>query len=265
MLSAMDVHRRYPGFVLPTEMSGFFEPRAGVLDPEGCVETHLQLASAAGADLHANEPVLEWSAAGGRVRVVTASRQYDAARVALCAGAWNPALVDDDTISLRVERQVMHWFTPARHAERFTPDNCPIAMIEYAADRIFYFVPDSGDGVKGAIHHEGEITDPDDVRREVTTDDVAIARRQLQTFLPDAAGDLRGSATCLYTNTPDGHFLIAPHRRHEEVLLVSACSGHGFKFASAIGEAVADLLMGRSRPDLLPFGRQRLTAQGSRS
>jgi sarcosine oxidase len=156
-----------------------------------------------------------------------------------------------------VERQVMNWFTPARDAELFSPARCPIAMVEYATDRIFYFVPDSGDGVKAAIHHEGEVTDPDRVRREVTDEDVAPAKRMLETFLPSAAGRHRASATCLYTNTADGHFLFAPHARSSDVLIVSACSGHGFKFASAIGEAVADLVMGMPRPDLAPFGRQR--------
>lgn len=258
LLSAAEVHTRFPGFSLPNEMSGFFEPRAGVLDPEGCVAAHLELAQAAGADVRLNEPVLEWSVANERVRVVTALGEYDARRLALCAGAWNPGLIDDDTVSLRVERQVMHWFTPARHPERFVPEQCPIAMIEYDSDRIFYFVPDSGDGVKAAIHHEGETTTPDSIRRTVSEDDVTRAEQLLSTYLPDAAGKHRGSATCLYTNTSDGHFLITPHARHEDVLIVSACSGHGFKFASAIGEAVADLLMGMPRPDLEPFGRERL-------
>jgi len=265
LLSARDVHRRFPGFVLPDEMSGFFEPRAGILDPEGCVEAHLALAVEAGAEIHGNERVLEWSEKGGRVRVVTSSGDYDAGRVALCAGAWNPKLMDDETLSLRVERQVMNWFTPARDAELFTPARCPIAMVEYATDRIFYFVPDSGDGVKAAIHHEGEVTDPDLVRREVTDEDVAPAEQMLKAFLPAAAGRHRASATCLYTNTRDGHFLLAPHAHSPEVLIVSACSGHGFKFASAIGEAVADLLMGMPRPDLAPFGRQRDFAEQSRA
>lgn len=257
MLSANEVHSRFPGFVLPNDMSGFFEPRAGVLDPEGCVEAHLQLAAAAGAEVRSNEPVREWDVKGGRVRVMTELGTYDAARLALCAGAWNPRLIDDDSITLRVERQVMHWFTPARTPELFGPARCPIAMTEYAPDRIFYFVPDSGDGVKAAIHHEGEITDPDAIRREVTDEDVAPVSELLSRYLPNAAGPLRGSATCLYTNTSDGHFLLAPHARHEEVLVVSACSGHGFKFASAIGEAVADLTMSLPRPDITPFGRQR--------
>jgi sarcosine oxidase len=261
LLSASEVHGRFPGFVLPNEMSGFYEPRAGVLDPEGCVEAHLHLAGAAGAEVHANEPVLEWSATGDRVRVATASGEYDAGRLALCAGAWNPRLIDDETVTLRVERQVMNWFTPKETPELFSLPRCPIAMVEYDADRIFYFVPDSGDGVKAAIHHEGEITDPDAVRREVTKADIAPAAGMLRTFLPRAAGEHRGSATCLYTNTSDGHFFIAPHARHDHVLIVSACSGHGFKFASAVGEAVADLTMGSPRPDLAPFGRQRPTLE----
>jgi sarcosine oxidase len=260
VLSAAEVRRRFPGFAIPNEMNAFFEPRAGILDPEACVAAHLRLAVAAGAELFVDEPVREWSISGGRVRVVTSTGEYDAGRLALCAGAWTPALLDDDSISLEVERQVMHWFTPC-DPRLFTPTRCPIAMIEYAADRIFYFVPDGGDGVKAAIHHEGETADPDTVRRDVEEEEVDRVKQLLKTFLPEAAGERRRSATCLYTNTPDGHFLITPHAHHEEVLIVSACSGHGFKFASAIGEAVADILMGTSRPDLLPFGRQRLIRQ----
>ena len=256
-LSAADVRRRFPGFAIPDGMNALYEPRAGILDPEGCVAAHLSLAVAAGAELLVNEPVVEWSNSGGRVRVVTRKGEYDAGRLALCAGAWTPALLDDESISLRIERQVMHWFTP-RDPQLFAPARCPIAMVEYAPDRIFYFVPDAGDGVKAAIHHEGETADPDTVRRDVEDEEVERVRQLLKTYLPEAAGERRGSATCLYTNTFDGHFLITPHARYEEVLIVSACSGHGFKFASAIGEAVADILMGTPRPDLLPFGRERL-------
>ena len=258
VLSGAQVRERFPAFSIPNEMSAFYEPRAGILDPEGCVAAHLRLAIEAGAETYLNEPVLEWSVSGGRARVVTSRGEYDAARLALCAGAWTPGLLDDESISLRVERQVMHWFTPARNAALFAPERCPIAMLEYAPDRIFYFVPDGGDGLKAAIHHEGETADPDAVRRSVDEEEVGRVTQLLRTYLPDAAGDRRRSATCLYTNTPDGHFLVTPHARYENVLIVSACSGHGFKFASAVGEAVADILMGTSRPDLNPFGRERL-------
>jgi sarcosine oxidase len=260
VLSAAAVQRRFPAFTLPEETVGFFEPRAGVLDPEACVDAHLRLAESGGAEVHATEAVQEWSVRGGRVRVTTAEGDYDAARVALCAGAWSPDLLNGDDIPLRVERQVMHWFTPARDPEQLRIERCPIAMTEYAADRIFYFVPDNGDGVKAAIHHEGETTHPDSVRRNVDEAEVEPVRRLLAKYLPSANGPRRDSATCLYTDTPDSHFLFTPHARHSEVLIVSACSGHGFKFASAIGEAMADLLMGLPRPDLAAFGRERLAS-----
>jgi len=263
LLSAGAVHERFPAFTIPRDMVGFYEPRAGVLDPEGCVDAHLGLAAAAGAEVRPNEPVKEWSVIGGRIHATTEKGEYDAARIALCAGAWTPDLLDGEDLSLRVERQVMHWFTPARDAEHLNIARCPIAMTEYASDRIFYFVPDSGDGVKAAIHHEGEITHPDRVRREVDPKEAEPVRRLLAEYLPSANGALRGSATCLYTDTSDGHFLITPHSRYPEVLVVSACSGHGFKFASAIGEAVADLLMGLPRPDLAAFGRERLASSAS--
>jgi len=170
MLSAEAVHTRFPAFVLPEGMVGFFEPRAGVLDPEACVDAHLRLAEAAGAEVYVDQPVQEWNVSRGRVHVTTAQGAYDAGRIALCAGAWTPDLLEGDDISLKVERQVMHWFDPARDAAVLNIARCPIAMTEYAPDRIFYFVPDNGDGVKAAIHHEGEITHPRDVRREVAAD-----------------------------------------------------------------------------------------------
>src|SRR5262249_43538240 len=127
-------------------------------------------------------------------------------------------------------------------------------------DRFFYTLPDSGAGLKAAIHHEGETTTPDDVRRDVGADDVSPVRALLERYLPRAAGTLRASATCLYTNTPDHHFLVDAHPAHAEVLIVSACSGHGFKFASAIGEVVADLLTdGGTEFDVGVFGGERLS------
>jgi sarcosine oxidase len=259
-LSAGAVHDRFPAFTLPNDTVGFFEPRAGVLDPEGCVDAHLRLAQEAGAEVHPNESVEEWSVSRRRVRVITGQGEYDAGRLALCAGAWTPQLLDED-LPLQVERQVMHWFAPARDRELLSISRCPIAMTEYAPpDRIFYFVPDNGNGVKAAIHHEGELTHPDRVRRDVAPSEVDAVRSLLAKYLPGANGELRGSATCLYTDTPDGHFLFTAHSRYREVLVVSACSGHGFKFASAVGEAVADLLMGMPRPDLAAFGRDRLVS-----
>lgn len=259
-LTAAEVHSRYPAFAVPEDMMALYEPRAGVLDPEGCVDAHLRLAGSAGAELHTNEPVSSWQARSGVITIETSASRYDVARVALCAGAWTPALLQSSDMPFWIERQVMHWFTPRRDSEVFAPEKCPIAMIEYARDRFFYTLPDSGSGVKAALHHEGDSVDPDTVKRVVDERETMRVFELLRRYLPGAAGRHRRAATCLYTNTPDGHFYIAPHSALPELLVVSACSGHGFKFASAIGEAVADMLTGTPRPDLESFGRARLGA-----
>jgi sarcosine oxidase len=169
-------------------------------------------------------------------------------------------------LPLTVERQVLHWFEPVRDPSHFAPEACPIALWEVEDGRLFYTFPDLGDGVKAAIHHDGEITDAESVRRDVTPEDEAAVRSLLARLLPGAAGRLRESCVCLYTNTPDHHFLIDRHPEHEQVLLVSPCSGHGFKFAPVIGEIVADLVTEGASPfDLEPFRASRFASRGPSS
>ena len=96
--------------------------------------------------------------------------------------------------------------------------------------------------MKAALHHQGEATDPDRVRREVAVEEIDRIRDPLSRHIPDAAGRWLDAKTCMYTNTPDEHFVLDRHPDHPEVLIVSACSGHGFKFASAIGAVIAELV-----------------------
>ena len=167
------------------------------------------------------------------------------------------------TAALAVARQVLHWFEPLGDAPLLSPDACPIALWEFERGRVFYTFPDLGEGVKAAIHHEGEPADPDRVRREVGAEDVAEVRALLAQLVPRAAGRLLESCVCLYTNTPDQHFLLDRHPQHPRVLLASPCSGHGFKFAPVVGEVVADLVTnGRSRFDLRPFALERFGIAG---
>jgi sarcosine oxidase len=158
-----------------------------------------------------------------------------------------------------VERQVLLWFTPKTHAEHFAPQHCPIYIWEHEPDRIIYGFPDLGEGVKVGIHHEGEHTNPDHVRREVDAGDIEAMRVILRRAMPAIDTTPRASAVCLYTTTPDAHFLLDFHPDHPQVLLASLCSGHGFKFSSAFGEILADLLLeGRARFDLRLFRLERL-------
>lgn len=262
VLDAAALRRRFPVFRPDDDMVALLEQRAGLLLPERCVAACLRLAAERGAQLKVNEPVRAWRAGEGSVVVETDHGQYRARRAVLSVGPWLPELVPDVELPLRVERQTFHWFTPARDPEAFTGERCPIALWEFEPDRLFATFSDLGDGVKIGIHHEGEDAEPHSVRRTITPAEDAAVRGLLERYLPAAAGELRDSAVCLYTNTPDDHFLIDLHPAHPEVVLASPCSGHGFKFASVIGEVLADLTTtGACSFALDPF---RLTTRGPR-
>jgi sarcosine oxidase len=252
LLTETEVQGRFPALAPAADAVALHEPRAGVLFPEACVRGLLSCAARAGAELRRGEAMLSWRVEGGVVRVATAMDEHVADRLVLALGPWLPEFLNGAQIPLTVERQMQHWFAPRANAERFTAERLPIALWE-TADLLFYTLPDFGDGIKIAVHHNGEITDPHHVRRTINEEEDAGARALVERFLPDASGELRDRAVCLYTNTPDGHFLIDFHPVHAEAVIVSACSGHGFKFATAIGEIVAQLILGEAREDLVLF------------
>lgn len=256
VLTRDEIVERFPAFLPPPDCVAVWDARAGYLRPEACTEAHATLARRAGARLRYEEPLLRWEMDGDGVRVTTPAGEYRAARLALCVGAWARSLLADLALPLRVERQVLVWLEAPAPAEDYDAENFPIFMCEHADGRLVYGFPRLARGVKTAIHHEGQLLDsPYEVNREVLPGDVAALRKSLARVLPRlATAIVRESVTCLYTDTPDSHFLIGFHPQHPQVLLSSPCSGHGFKFASAIGELQAELLLeGRARFDVSAF------------
>ena len=255
LFSAAELTRRFDIFQPEEQMAAVWEPRAGVLFPELVIQSHLELAAGQGASLRFDEPVAGWEPDGKGVRVFSAGNVYQAEKLLLTAGSGMASLTPDLKLPLTVERQVLFWFEPRARADRFRPESCPIHIWEYTADRFFYGFPDLGGGVKVAVHHRGESTDPERVRREVGEEEVESMRRLLRRFLPDAEGRLHSALVCTYTNTPDLHFILDHHPDHPQVFVASPCSGHGFKFSSAIGELASTLLSGERSPfDLSLFG-----------
>lgn len=253
-LSAAELARRFPAWHPPADTLGVVEARAGVLAPEAAVAAHLDLAGRAGAELRVNEPVLSWRAAAGGVEVTTNTGVHRADRLVLSAGAWTGGLVRELDLPLVVERNVMFWFRPVRRAAWYAPERFPVFLHEYAPGRFWYGLPDLGDGVKVAFHHGGETVDPDAARRPASAAEIAAMRALVRPLLPDLDGPPVESAACVYTDTPDSHFVVDVHPRHPEVVIASPCSGHGFKFSSVIGEILADLAVGERPPfDLTPF------------
>ncbi|MEW6298487.1 MAG: N-methyl-L-tryptophan oxidase [Thermodesulfobacteriota bacterium] len=257
VLSAAEVRARFPAFDPAGGVVGVYEPRAGVLFPEACVRAHLAAARRRGAVLRSNEPLIRWRPSGDGVEVRTPTATYSAAGLVLCVGPWLPGLLP--SLPLQVERQVFFVFRPLHSAPLFSPERCPVSIWELPSGHSVYGIPDLGRGVKVGRHHGGEVTTAETVRRRVEPDEVRHMRALLAQYLPAANGDLLDAAVCLYTNTPDTHFVLDRHPACPAVWLVSPCSGHGFEFASVIGEVTADLFTTGATPyDLSLFRVQRL-------
>jgi sarcosine oxidase len=256
ILTPVEVRRRWSAFSLPESFVALVDRRAGYLRPEACVAAHQGLARASGAVLHYEEPALRWSADGAGVRVATSRAEYLADRLVLSAGAYVRPLLAELDVPLTVERQTLFWFGMSPADTRYDASAFPIYILEIEDGSTCYGFPRLPRGLKAAVMHEGEtVADPERVRRSVGDDEVQPLRRRLNRILPElAAAPVHESAVCLFTNTPDHHFLLDHHPEYPQVLISSPCSGHGFKFASAIGELQAQLLTeGSCRFDLAPF------------
>ena len=253
-LSGTAIRSRFPGVFLPSGAeAGILEPRAGVLRPEAAIAAALRLAAQAGAELRYDEAVLEWKAKPA-LTIRTDRDIVSVERLVLACGAWMPGMVPAGGPPLSVARQTLFWFEPAGPREAAGPDRVPIFIWEWAPDEMFYGFPDLGDGVKVAIHHQGVQVDPDNVNRHVDAAEADRLRAVMAERTPLFNGRLLESAVCLYTNTPDGDFVIDRLPDDPRVIVASPCSGHGFKFAPTIGEVVADLVDGVEPGfDLRPF------------
>ena len=231
-----DVMRRFPAFVPPGGTVALFEPTAGVLMVEACVAAHVTLGRKHGGVARMNERVTGIAPHADRVTVRTTRGSYEAGRVVIAAGAWAPRLLGLND-AFRVTREVVHWFrSVSPHA---TSASCPVSMIQFDDGPIFYSIPDFGSGFKAGLHHGGDVADPDEPR--ALRSDAARVAGLVSTLVPGAAGPLITSAPCYYTTTADHHFAIGPLANVPSLILASACSGHGFKFAPALGEHLAQL------------------------
>ncbi len=262
ILTAAEVEKRFPLFRLEPGIVAVLDPRAGYLDPEACNRAYVDAARAAGAETRFDVPVLEWAAEGDGVRVTTGKGEYLANLLVLAGGAWNGELARELALPLAIERQAVVWFEPHERGGEYESERFPIYAYEFKAGTICYGFPRLPRGVKASVMHDGAIVaDPSSVRRTVVDDEVISLRAALRPVLPALSeAPVCETAVCLFTNTPDHDFIIDFHPRHPQVLISSPCSGHGFKFASALGELQAELVTtGKSRFDLSPFRLDRWT------
>ncbi|WP_172384491.1 N-methyl-L-tryptophan oxidase [Streptomyces sp. MNP-20] len=247
MLDAREIRRRFPTLTPRADEVALFERRAGLLRPENTVAAHLQLATRQGAELRFEEPVVRWEPYGGGVRVHTPEDTYTAGQLVICPGAWAPDLLADLGVPFTIERQIMYWFQPTGGVGPFLPAHHPIYVWEDPEGVQVYGFPaiDGPElGAKVAFFRKGDVCTPETIDRTVHPHEAAAMADHMSRQIPLLPGRLLKAATCMYTTTPDEHFVIARHPAHPESVTV-ACgfSGHGFKFVPVVGEILADLAL----------------------
>jgi sarcosine oxidase len=242
-LSREEIPRRFPGFRAAKDAVGVFEPAAGYLRVERCVLTHLAAAKARGAEFRFGVEAQSWKQEGQGVRVITSEGNFVASKLIVTAGPWAPKLLADVDVPFIVRRKHLYWF-PTSDPSYHESQGCPTYLYELPHG-VYYGFPQIDElGVKVAEHSGGAVVDdPKNDPRPLDPADLARVEAFLAEFLPGVGRPMQRRSVCFYTMSPDEHFLVDRHPRQEGVLLVAGLSGHGFKFTSVLGEALAELAL----------------------
>ena len=250
-LDAAQARRRFRAYRFRDEFSVVFEPDAGYLEVENCVATHVAAAIARGAQLRMNETAVHWESDGRRVLVQTEMGEYGAASLVICAGPWAAQLLvswlsRSDGSLLRVVRKPVFWFAADETYDESRGNST--FFFETEAGQFYGFPRIDGKTIKMAEHTGGEtVADPLTLDRTHHPTDMARVSEFLNEFMPSIEPVPVRHSVCMYTKTPDGHFCIDRHPEWENVVIGAGFSGHGFKFTTVLGEALADLaLTGRT-------------------
>ena len=258
VLGGAELRSRFPGYRLPDHFRAVYQPEGGFLLSDRCIVSYVTLAQGLGAEVRGRERVLEWEPRGDLVRVSTDRGVYEAEELVITAGAWSGKQVPYLAPLATPERQVLAWFQPLR-PELFTPEAFPVFGIDVDEGRFYGFPAAVVPGFKvGKFNHLSEETDPDALDRDCYLRDEEVLREFTERYLPDAAGPTMALKTCMFTNSPDEHFIIGKHADHANVNLAAGFSGHGFKFASVVGEILADFVVeGETAHDISLLDPQR--------
>ncbi|MEY7848767.1 N-methyl-L-tryptophan oxidase [Natrarchaeobius sp. A-rgal3] len=243
LLSSSELTDRFPGYRLPEGYEALYQPQGGFLRPEECTVAHVNRAHRDGATIRARERVVDWRPTDGGVRVETDHGAYEADRLVITAGAWAARFVDELEGLAVPERQVLAWLQPTE-PEQFAPERFPVWNLQVPEGRFYGFPVFGVPGFKfGRYNHREETVDPDAFEREATQADERLLRGFAEEYFPTGAGPTMRLQTCLFTNTPDDHFVLDTLPDHPQVAVGAGFSGHGFKFASVVGEILADLAL----------------------
>jgi sarcosine oxidase len=250
-LSASEVEHRFRGFRVPQSMTGVFERCAGYLRVEACVLAHVDEALKLGAEVRSGETVHAWRAEGSGVVVTTEQESYAAERLVITAGAWAADLLANLGIRFAVRRKSVFWYQAADPVYS-VQSGCPAFFYETPAGAFYGFPQIDRSGLKVAEHSGGQpVADPLTVNRELDPQDQKRVESFLREHLPGVTHSCQKHVVCMYTMTPDEHFVVDHHPQYQQVVFAAGLSGHGFKFAGVLGEALTELaLNGRTSTPL---------------
>jgi sarcosine oxidase len=255
---AREARQKFPAFALRDDEVAAFEPDGGYVVPEAAIAAYLGLAERDGADLRFRARVASWTSSAKRVRVtLDDGTTYDAARLVLCAGPWFSSLGNVLGTNVAVQRNVQYWFRPAD--DRLRSDRTPAFFLDRSGlPAYLYGFPDDGDGIKAAFHGHGTVTSPEELDREIGTGERDELRTALECWMPGSTASYLAGKVCMYSLTPDKNFVIGALAENERVVVAGGFSGHGFKFASVVGEIVGDVIAdGGTRHDIAFLSPQR--------
>ena len=251
VVDGRELKRRAPGYQLPDDHVAVLQGDGGFVLSERAIVAHVTLAQAAGAVIRAREPALDWETTASGVRVRTERGTYEAGRLIIAAGSWMADFVPGLRNVAVPERQVLGWFQPL-DPTIFTPERFPVFNMEVEEGKFYGFPPWHVPGFKiGRWHHLNETGNADELSRDVSLRDESVLRDTVARYFPQANGPTMALRACLFTNTPDEHFIIDTLPGQPQVIVASPCSGHGYKFCSVVGEVLADFATsGHTRFDL---------------
>ncbi len=242
-IDAATVNERFPGYDLPADFEAVHQPDGGFLDVERCVSAHVADAHAAGATVHGRERVLDWTETGDGVRVRTDKGRYDADEVVITAGSWTGDLLPTLAAEAVPVRAVMTWLQP-REPTLFVPDRFPVFVIRDHEQGGYGFPVHDVPGFKfGRSADPPEVVDPETMDREPTAKEEELHRRFAERYFPAGAGPTLSLRTCLQSFSADEDFVLGRAPGHDAVTVGAGFTGHGFKFASALGDVLADLVI----------------------
>ncbi|MBT89401.1 MAG: N-methyl-L-tryptophan oxidase [Spirochaetales bacterium] len=259
ILSSTEVKKLYPQFVIKKNSIGFFDKTAGYLLSEACIRLFVNLADRNGAEILLNTPVVSIRPMDNKVIVQTNDQNYEADKVILTAGAYINELCPDFSSHLSLSRLVAGWFEPD-DISLYGPEDFP-SFILIEKDHYSYGFPTieiPGVKIGFSMSKAQNLNSTKEIDRKISDDDIDSLRYWLEKYLPGANGNIVQIGTCFGMSTPDRNFVLGPHPKHPNIILGHACSGHGFKMASAIGEILADLSQDREvKFDLTPHSPKR--------